>query len=212
MAVNFNLSWAVQGAPRGFIVARYDITDRQWWVMYRNGSAKYELLSSFLARDPFTLGQAGGNPTTYSGLIMYDAGETFNWVDTCATKDGALFYQIAEYFDMSGMYSDLDPDDPYTAARWLSPNPHDHLVTVTNPFVEDARVKSLESLLYPANTEVGQLSIVSPIAGSGAAWASVKDVPGFTNSKMLELSGASSVRVEGDLLVHDLSGNILVWN
>jgi hypothetical protein len=183
-----------------------------WYVLRRDGADRFEPLSEFLERDTATLGyvSAGDCPA----LLFYSDGPVVTFIDTEGAKHGASHYQIAQYYAYEGNYSPLIDSDPAEDLMWENNSTLDHLVKLTETWIEDVPVASL-NIVDAEGIEHGRLAVIpTTVPLPQRLYLSPPDsltmspqYEKFKRTRVLEVSGDNNVLVERALLVKDIAPN-----
>ena len=192
------VAWTRTGSPTGFFIARFD-SDGQWWVLRASGSSRLETLGTLKTRNMGTLDAS----LAFIAAVPGQANYVFS--DQTADVNGASHYQIIQWFKPLAQLSAHRTLSPASdSAAWTANTTVDHLVFMRRRYLKNWAVRQLV-ITDSAGVARGQLQYTTPIVTKDYAAA----FP--LKERALELAGSTRVRVEGNLLAHDIAQNVMEW-
>jgi hypothetical protein len=198
------VKWDAVGSPTGYVVARWDDSDSRWWVLRGDGTARHEWFSTFLGRDRATLG------TAYAGLVLHVPGRLqYTLEDQTTHIHGGTHYQVIAYSQPLAAISQYTTLAPASDVGWLSQPPTDHRVKLRRRYYLAPKTRTMNVQRANAVTHA-RFKIETNVAGQSYAALSGFGLS-WTKTRVLELCGAPSLAVEGEVRAHDISQNVAIW-
>jgi len=211
MAVFYELRWAMTGFPDAFLVFRWEQLNSTWYVIDAWDGEPIEPLASFRVRNPFTLNMPNGHWWEYRGLVDPNVAdpEDQSMEDYYASFQWGSHYQVVQYYQSVGQFSHYTQLNPTVDPLWGTQTPSDHLMKVRRRYYDGIPQVRTLTLMDSETNAIGKLEVTNSFFGKSYQTA-MGDWPLCEKSEMLEIIG-EDIKLNADVWIRDISGNILVW-